>query len=402
VHERKRRPAALSDSKEASRLCVPYRSAAEHHCRLSYIIKRDDTATRRIRYSILPIMMCSKEAEGDQGEADVDEVSMCELCSDVIELEMAALTLSCNHVFCVECARRSFEIAWRSKKKTFHHLFCPFRCGACFDTSANLPADLRAIVEERKVAMEQAKILTLHKAEADGLVTEAVRARYSDLVEFAMEKYSLYVCHTCENLFPLRSVCGPAAPAAGGGNAGDEEEAPDDPDGFNYYCSNCTVVGGERERIEVWRDTNKKVSSTEDKEAVVFLCDSDDNAMAQQCEIEVLLSIYADEIQMLTPAPSSEGDPCASFIIKAPRNIRYDRSTGSPLNRASDRIGQELSFEFQMTPGYPATEFPVLILNFGTLSFAELDLWMRESVRKRMVRVELTASVWQLYNILLL
>ena len=298
----------------------------------------------------------------------------CSLCGDECEADKE-IVISCDHSFCSTCVSDYFNVCSSSihdtKEITFKHLFCPFRCGSQFISSRYLPPAVQSIIEGTMSLMRKAEELALalliKSNEFDGSKTQ-------NLAAFALEKYSIYRCYTCKDIFPLRKLCGVAGDA-------------DEHIGEKHYCSSCTQVGGERQMLSIYKPTAKKDNEigSDITAEEIYLCDSDDTAVMQQLELEVIGAMYGDELTVLVPPPSIAGEPCARVKLRAPRLYSLDINPVFQSSKDSSmKLISQISFEFFFTAGYPNNSSPVLNISTGNLSLAEMNLWTADSLNSAM------------------
>lgn len=101
-------------------------------------------------------------------------------------------------------------------------------------------------------------------------------------------------------------------------------------------------------------------------------CSSDDSAAAQREELEVLSSIYGDELTVERSPPSAAGEPTAAFLFD------FDAS-----NIGAD--GKRLKLRFSLPADYPLSA-PTPELIVGSLSEREFGPDRREAVNGHMQR----------------
>lgn len=113
--------------------------------------------------------------------------------------------------------------------------------------------------------------------------------------------------------------------------------------------------------------------STQEKaaEQSVFVCASKEIASAQSDEMEVLLSIYPNEVTVLTAAPQAENDLCGRVLVRLPPNHTLPSESSSAT--VIFRIMSQLSLTFQFTSFYPEEMLPIVTIHRGDLSSTEFS-----------------------------
>jgi hypothetical protein len=316
----------------------------------------------------------SSEMSSKIVDSDQNSYSYCEICQDSIGVE-DIIKLACTHTFCQQCTLSYMDIASKSKKITFNHLFCPFRCGTCFNTASSLPIEISSKIETELALLRQVEEIAVNKLFEDGKLTDELIRTCKNINQYAMEQYSFYNCFECKNIFPLKAQCGAAE---------DEETI----NNYQYYCSNCTKKGGERQLLSVYIPKQRLDDSMSSFRQDLHICDSDENAQLQSTELEVLLSIYTEELFVLSPAPQSAGEPCGSYIIHATKShMGSANDFNSKWRHLDDKISSKLSFKFILPSKYPLEAKPIIRLMYSDLSFADFDIHMRESLMAKMVHI---------------
>mmetsp|Transcript_23509 Transcript_23509/g.39905 ORF Transcript_23509/g.39905 Transcript_23509/m.39905 type:complete len:624 (-) Transcript_23509:2555-4426(-) len=354
-------------------------------------------------------------------DASYDE---CLLCCETIS---PSYSLSCGHTYCHNCTLGYLTSTLLTpKKKIFTGLFCFYRCGCSFLTTP--PFVLQPEMREKVVwglkLMEDGNKLIVEKAAADGLVTDVVRATCNNdeikILEWCKSKYSIYKCckEQCENYFAVRNVCGPADDNEQGDDVnsrgdGDDRVGDDDEEG-GLLCDACTVKGGAREHISVWRPiVNSSYAPTVVNGSSLFcqeltdedlasahscVCDTDDNASAQQIELEIIQAIYPDLVDVIVPTPTTAGDRGAYFTV---RIANPSITTQEAANNASStttqtsrvqsnillkkRLSSELVLHVWYPEGYPSCSPPVVRITMGSLSLADMNIHRKNQLYERIV-----------------
>jgi hypothetical protein len=137
-----------------------------------------------------------------------------------------------------------------SKRLTFNHLYCPFRCGCFIGDSPSLSEilpDIEAELHEQKELIEKVNSLGVDRLKEDGLVSEDESK--DDLIAKAMRVYAFYRCNVCKDVFFGGAVeCEVAAAAAAAvvaadavAEAGDANVAADAQK--DIICVKCSCVG---------------------------------------------------------------------------------------------------------------------------------------------------------------
>jgi hypothetical protein len=326
---------------------------------------------------------------GSVAETKIDDAP-CDLCYEPAE----PLSLSCEHRFCEACARASISSCSSSARKNFNGLFCPFKCGTTFNTCRSLPGDLRGLIMHELQQLELYRGLVVKKAEEDGVLTAEVRERFSvaeKLYAFVSEKYGAYGCSKCKCLFVMRNICGAAgeederdargAAVADGGALAREAAV-------TYLCDKCTIKGGARMQIRLWRpskenadDSFHSLISSDGQRTFDEMSTSIENTEEQQSEIDVISAVYPELIEVVNPPPSTIGDPCTLVIIRAPKVVGTVEFRKSNL----PRVQAQMHFKIWLPSTYPSSSSPFIKLVIGDLSALEFDSYMRRSVTARMV-----------------
>lgn len=278
---------------------------------------------------------CTKFSPREDTITAQEEVE-CEICASPINPD-EDIILSCKHTFCETCVSCYIKIGPPSSRLTFHHIYCPFRCGTCFVDSHRVIATptLCKLVHQQLELMQRANSLAYETMIQDSDVNVSGKS-HEQLKLIAMEKYPIFQCAVCEDIFVGALVCCEAADAS-------------NPTESNL-CSRCKSAHVEKksvsqqpirkkitvlslwDRVSKGRDSDNGTVPCEGRFADV--CDTDDNAFAQASEIEAMISIYSEELTITTPAPDSAGMPCAAFTIIMPK-LAYPIVPNAPSTQQS-------------------------------------------------------------------
>ena len=191
-------------------------------------------------------------------------------------------------------------------------------------------------------------------------------SKVEDVVTFAMEKLDIYACSGCKDIFPLRKMCGAA---------GDEDGAADDD---KVYCPSCTKVGSVSLGLSV--ATAKKQSKSVEK---YYACDSEDNCLAQQLELEVVAAMYGEELCVVVEPPSKPGQQCMKLKVRAPKLYSLESADPVEMQSMKDfsvKLLSQVSFTFTMTSNYPSSSTAEVMISTGNLSLMELDCWTTDAL----------------------
>lgn len=318
----------------------------------------------------------TNDCDQSGGEIDFD---YCEICQSSFDnVENKKLALICGHVFCLDCITQYVNIGTNSSKRSaFNHLFCPFRCGSSIDTCKDLPPNLCEILSDEKNLIRKIGVIASETLKVDDQYPSNLTENSMELVMYALKFYSFYICSSCKNVFPLKALC---VAANGDGNDSDAKDI--------YYCQSCTRKGGQKDLISIAKPRARDASLAIQSYLLDnHICDSDENALLQQTEVEVLMSMYGEELTVMTPPPSRAGDPCAYIHIRASKlSLLHNFHVAHTKEKQNDeKIASQLSFYFILPGSYPTRAKPVIKLNVGSLSLADFDFYMRGSLMARMV-----------------
>jgi hypothetical protein len=281
----------------------------------------------------------------------------CEICNETISDELNKIELKpCGHIFCLQCCNYYIKIENNNNRNiSFNQIFCPFRCGTCFNSSSTLPDELLEIVTNLLNLKEIAEKLGIKKLKEDGLMTEELIRTYPNLFNYVMDKYSFYNCDgSCNSIFAINKLCGISA----------EEDIKDD---SKYYCNNCLIFGNNKENNKI--ELFKYSYNNETKDIKYLYEGNEENLLLQNIELEVLMSIYSDELKIKHPIPEKSGQYCTSFVIRA-------SNTRKKLNN----LNQELLIDFSLPYNYPLDASPVIKLNLDKVTLADLSFSQRTNL----------------------
>jgi hypothetical protein len=327
---------------------------------------------------------------GDDG----DDGWECDICNtQFAEGEVQFVHLPCHHSYCIDCAVQYVQLGAPSRKLTFNHLYCPFRCGTAFqsDPTAMTHLELGATITAQTAIMEKVNDLALQhlrqsrsgaKAlkELDGLSEAELRQR-------AMDEASFYMCDVCEDVFWQEEVC-----SASGSQ--DEQE---------YLCAKCkkhslssSKTTSRRRQISpaisLWKEQQRKVDSFFGIRSSSLLfespetCNSEYNAAEQFSELEVLQSIYPESVEVMTPPPTAVGQPCAVYVFQIPATeLMSSSQNAEEVIIYLQRLQSQIRIVFKCTSGYPSVSAPVVLLQIGELSLLELTSSMKKALSDSLV-----------------
>lgn len=315
---------------------------------------------------LYPSEVASEAAE--QTRAEEKESSDCDICNESIDQGLAVV-LGCQHEFCAACSLqcvRSGLPEHPGRPVRFNTLFCPFRCGACFDTALGMSDSLATLVTEQVGLMRRAEVSALNKLRAEGLFTEELQRTCVDVKRFALNTYSTYLCRDCRAPFPVRQLCG-----------ADDESS----NRKGLWCPKCTKLGSANLRVSVYVPDKKGAdfpskdfpSKEMVREGVVCL----EDVNAQQMEVEALQAMYPDAITVLHPPPSRPGETGAILRLRCPTPSQYD-------DRARCRLASELSLRFELGKDYPSVGKVGYTVDSGTLTLAEFDHFVSASITEHL------------------
>ena len=381
----------------------------------------------------------------------------CLICCESLS---PSYTLSCGHTFCHACTLQNLTTTLLTpKKKNFTGLFCFYRCGCSFLTAGQncLQPELFKTITKGLELLETSNKLIVKQAEEDGLITDTVRTSYNDdvqkILEFCAQKYSTYQCSSknCESYIAVRNVCGRDDAGADSRNiearmGGEENQVSEQQEEWPFYCDSCTIKGGNRLRISVWRPRLsdspthplllkgtslfcQRLSEEENILARSSVCDTDTNASAQQSELEVIQAIYPDMIEVIIPAPEQAGDMGVYFTVRTLRksDVTYkdERTKSTPMKeeerfkykqafcisdisrkcdedsaqqfrngrrqatlvQLKERLASELELHVWCPTGYPECAAPMVKVVMGGLSLAEMNIHRKNQLHNTLLRV---------------
>ena len=316
-------------------------------------------------------------------------------CLICCEAESPSYTLSCGHVFCHACIMQNLSATFvDTKKKRFSGLSCLYRCGTTFLSlgQEKLLPDLYEILLFATQKLTECNELVIQKASDDGVLTEKIRCdlknKDSKIIEFCKRKYATYECsgESCLTYFAVRNLC----------EAENNNENNDNDANLPMLCDDCTIRGGEKIGVSLWRpavpDSSEPICTAvfcdfldeeEVKNASSCVCDTDDNASKQVEELEVIEAIYPDLVNVLVPPPSSAGDHCTYFTVSLPQG------EGSKLKKTVDKFSQlkcrlesQLVFHVWCPTGYPTASQPNFKIALGDLSLLEMNNQRRSQLHQ--------------------
>lgn len=295
--------------------------------------------------------------EGADGLGEGADGSECDLCSECMH-RAEAVQLSCEHLLCATCAMqcvRSGMPEHLGQPVRFSTLFCPFRCGACFDSAVGMCTELMALVGEQMALMRRAEVSALSKLKAEGLLTQDLQRTCLDIRRFALNAYATFLCRACHGPFPMRQLCG-----------ADNEEG----DHSGAWCSKCTKRGSANLRVSLYLPSKKttskesihvvEVTKQVTREAVL----REEDVLGQQMEVEALMATYPDVITVLCPPPSHTGESGALLSLRCPTDHQLDEYTRM-------RLASELSLHLELCATYPSTSKLRYTIHTGSLIIPE-------------------------------
>lgn len=297
------------------------------------------------------------------------------------------LNLQCSHNYCIDCALNYVKLGGPTRKLTFNHLFCPFRCGCSFasEGAAMAHQELGPLIVEQTKIMDKVNAMALAKFRETNKQDLSQYTR-SEILQLAIEEASYFMCDLCEEIYWKVEECG----AAGSSDA--EKE---------YLCGSCsagTTSNPRRRRqlspaVSLWKESCQQRDALFRQNATsrvldsVELCMSDYNASEQVSELQVLESIYPESVQVLTAPPTAAGEPCAVYVFQIPSteltstNSKISSEAKSCLLRFMDQI----RIVFKCTAGYPSVAEPVIFLQIGDLSMLEMTSTMKQMLSAALV-----------------
>lgn len=249
----------------------------------------------------------------DISNYSINSTHECEICTTPFPIN-ECISLHCGHKYCMECTESYIRMGPPSARITFNHLYCPFRCGSSFSDCHEVLTHpiLRDLVQEQVSLLNQIELLAgqIQLKSSSKLSIDEANSK-------SWEIYSFYRCRNCLVVFQGVKAC-----------CGDAQSENDS----NQYCSHCENTKIEAQSSPHMPGTRKPIGlsifkrtkfyatelTTQADKIPIDICDSDDNALAQAGELEVMTSIYNNEIVILTPPPLKAGDPCASFEMSIP------------------------------------------------------------------------------------
>lgn len=336
----------------------------------------------------------------------------CLVCQETIS---PSYSLPCGHTYCHNCTLTNLTITLLTpKKKNFNGLFCSHRCGCSFLTTGPsvLQPELRETITWGLKLRADGNKLIVEKAVEDGILNDVVRTNCrndeKEILEWCKSKYSIYECceKNCENYFAVRNVCGPADDQDG--NMVGEQEG-------GLYCDECTIKGGAREIISVWRPTVsssyapamvngsylfcQELSEEDRAAAQSCVCDTDDNALAQQDELQVIQAIYPDLVDVIVPSPAAAGENGAYFTVRIANptmTTATNNTTSTELTTSSsdvsaenmllkERLSSELVLHVWYPAGYPSCSPPMVRITMGNLSLVDMNIHRKNQLYERIV-----------------
>lgn len=323
------------------------------------------------------------------------------------------IALSCRHLFCNDCVECYLKMGSPSNLLTFNHLYCPFKCGSSFVDSAVMGVNiLRDLIVKEIQLMERASRLTqniLRKDEEyNNLMTKGKSSSYTQ-TDYNFDKVPIFRCTSdgCDEIFiGTHLSCG----ASG-------EILNNNPNELCLSCKNTRKCAANINKLNsqqkiksvstFWSGQINRSNQKQEDEDTMAVCDTDSNAILQQGELEVMQSIYPEEVTILVPAPEKAGDYCASFFVRMPllpTIMSIDNRNGSSRSRSGKvvdevvidfgltrieksirRVSSEVLLVFQMSTGYPETTPLVVKLKIGNLSMLEFDTNMRRSLLEKLI-----------------
>lgn len=256
----------------------------------------------------------------DASPREEHEPLECEICLAPFTDDHDYGLLACGHSFCFDCTSSYVKMGPISSRLTFHHIHCPFRCGSCFVESASImrSPDLRTLVQNQVDLMERVKKLARETFVREQAATPDVEFESEkDLEVYVLDKYSIFECGNCKNIFVgTAAVCG----AAG-------EESTDNANSLCGSCKSSTKTNesksdsrGTHSQLAVLLNGSIERNVTQKADQEMPICDSDSNAMAQSCEVEAMMSIFAEEMEIIVPPPTTAGELCAVYAIRLHNN----------------------------------------------------------------------------------
>lgn len=271
------------------------------------------------------------------------------------------------------------------------------------DSAAIIESSIFAEIIEREVQlMERSNLLIYrlmsgdseHKYKHAGTLGKPP----DRFIEDTSEKFPVYQClaDDCDEIFIGQPMsCGAA-----------NETTDNNP---NDLCPSCksrlkykdkSYKAKNMQKIQcmtaMWSSTTNEIKQEEEFNS---LCDTDSNASLQSCELEVMESIYPNEIDIIIPAPLKAGDQCACFSLRIPSLTTYSKNchclerNSSPDNkidhvcnieRKMSRVTSQVRLVFHMPTGYPETASLIVKLQIGNLSMSEFDTNMKRSLLEKL------------------
>lgn len=306
----------------------------------------------------------------------------CDIChSEFTEDE--CINLGCCHSYCMDCTIYYVKLGGPTRKLTFNHLYCPYRCGNSFQSciKANRNRELRTLINDQVALMNKVHELAV-KLASESITDETSPSQFRELLEFGLSKFSFYICDHCENVFGEEEVCCAAS--------SDESVK-------EYLCVLCKKSNYSNRRrgqsvspaIAVWRDArrernilfNQLTAMTASTDPII--CNSDHNAAEQTAELEVIMSMYPDDIEVLTPPPMKAGQPSAAYLFKLPvtQHVSPEEMQANPnIAKFLIRCMSQIRITFKATEGYPTLTPPQIYLQIGDLSMLEFNSHLKRAL----------------------
>jgi hypothetical protein len=324
----------------------------------------------------------------------------CDICnSEFAPGQIQFLHLACSHSYCIDCTLHYVQLGGPTRKLTFNHLFCPYRCGCSFqsDPVALTHPALGPIIEAHTCVLDTVNRLAVQRLKrcyAEGKRnSELVDRTEAEMLQLAIDEASYFMCDVCEDIFYMVEECSAS---------GSEVET-------EYLCPKCKPQFASTTMrlrqispaISLWKENQHKRESLLLNQAtmssLVFenpeSCNSDYNAGEQCAELEVLQSMYPEAVEVLTQPPTGTGQPCAVYLFKIPSTEMLTTThNSSEVIKYLERCRSQIRIVFKCTAGYPSVAAPLILLQIGDLSLLELNSAVKKALSDRLVSLGLTLA----------